>query len=84
MKMTFTPESKLALMGTIQFGTAMHQVATKLKDHFALLYLPQVKPLSPGEVLGCTSPTLEQNIDAFVFLADGRFHLEVSNPTNLL
>jgi 2-(3-amino-3-carboxypropyl)histidine synthase len=38
--------------------------------------VPQAKPLSPGEVLGCTSPTLVDR-DAFVFVADGRFHLEV-------
>jgi len=63
-------------MGTIQFGSSMHLVATKLKDVFAHLEVPQIKPLSPGEVLGCTSPTLH-DVDALVFIADGRFHLEV-------
>jgi len=37
-----------------------------------------------GEVLGCTSPKLnESEFDAVVYLADGRFHLEsimISNP----
>ena len=47
--------------------------------------VPQAKPLSPGEVLGCTSPRLgaELRLDAFVFVADGRFHLEsvmIHNP----
>jgi 2-(3-amino-3-carboxypropyl)histidine synthase len=51
--------------------------------------IPQCKPLSPGEVLGCTSPTLNQHdvnsaTTAIVcFVADGRFHLEstmISNP----
>lgn len=37
---------------------------------------PQARPLSSGEVLGCTSPSLT-GIDAYVFVADGRFHLEV-------
>ncbi len=36
----------------------------------------QAKPLSSGEVLGCTSPTLPA-VDAMIFVADGRFHLEV-------
>ncbi|XP_023930112.1 2-(3-amino-3-carboxypropyl)histidine synthase subunit 1 isoform X2 [Lingula anatina] len=42
----------------------------------------QSKPLSPGEILGCTSPRLE-DIDVIIYLGDGRFHLEsimISNP----
>ncbi|DAZ97041.1 TPA: LOW QUALITY PROTEIN: hypothetical protein N0F65_012910 [Lagenidium giganteum] len=73
----------LALMGTIQFANSMHLVSTKLKDHFAELTVPQIKPLSPGEVLGCTSPVLD-GFDALVFIADGRFHLEsamIANPS---
>jgi 2-(3-amino-3-carboxypropyl)histidine synthase len=45
--------------------------------------VPQAKPLSRGEVLGCTSPHFS-DIDAIVYLADGRFHLEsvmIHNPT---
>ncbi len=46
--------------------------------------VPQVKPLSPGEVLGCTSPKLDKDaIDAIVYIGDGRFHLEsimIANP----
>jgi 2-(3-amino-3-carboxypropyl)histidine synthase len=44
----------------------------------------QVKPLSPGEVLGCTAPVLTHAADAIVFVADGRFHLEaimIANPS---
>ncbi|RHY29580.1 hypothetical protein DYB32_005031 [Aphanomyces invadans] len=47
---------QLALMGTIQFATAMHVALTELKAHFKDIVVPQAKPLSPGEVLGCTSP----------------------------
>lgn len=28
--------------------------------------VPQCKPLSPGEILGCTSPRLAQDTDAIV------------------
>ena len=28
--------------------------------------VPQVKPLSPGEVLGCTAPKLDDNVDALM------------------
>lgn len=44
----------------------------------------QSRPLSPGEVLGCTAPKIVGDCDAIVFVADGRFHLEalmIANPT---
>lgn len=50
--------------------------------------IPQVKPLSAGEILGCTSPKLDVNdmngIDGIIYVGDGRFHLEsimISNPS---
>ncbi|RQM24375.1 hypothetical protein B5M09_002578 [Aphanomyces astaci] len=58
------------------FATAMHVAVTELKHHFHDIVVPQAKPLSPGEVLGCTSPQFPDR-DALVFVADGRFHLEV-------
>jgi 2-(3-amino-3-carboxypropyl)histidine synthase len=64
-------------MGTIQFSSSIHLVSSRLKEYFTSMSVPQVKPLSPGEVLGCTSPVIE-GVDALVFIADGRFHLEVS------
>ncbi|KAF8351104.1 putative diphthamide synthesis protein-domain-containing protein [Amanita rubescens] len=45
--------------------------------------VPRSKPLSPGEVLGCTAPRLS-NVDAILYIGDGRFHLEsimIANPT---
>ncbi|KAG6582802.1 Diphthamide biosynthesis protein 1 [Phytophthora cinnamomi] len=72
----------LALMGTIQFSSSIHLVHSRLKDYFTSMVVPQIKPLSPGEVLGCTSPVIE-GVDALVFIADGRFHLEsamIMNP----
>ena len=47
-----------------------------------LVTLPQSRPLSPGEVLGCTAPRLSEQ-DAIVYIGDGRFHLEammIANP----
>lgn len=63
-------------MGTIQFAGAVHEACAQVVDHFDAVAVPQAKPLSPGEVLGCTSPIIEGK-DALVFVADGRFHLEV-------
>lgn len=78
--------TRLALMGTIQFAAAMHR-AKLLLDKFYVRgsHVPQAKPLSKGEVLGCTSPSLAgEDVDALFFVADGRFHLEsamIANPT---
>ncbi|GFZ48205.1 Diphthamide biosynthesis protein 1 [Saitozyma sp. JCM 24511] len=45
--------------------------------------VPQSRPLSPGEVLGCTAPKLK-DVDALIYVGDGRFHLEsimIANPS---
>ncbi|KAG2013929.1 diphthamide synthesis protein [Coprinopsis cinerea AmutBmut pab1-1] len=45
--------------------------------------IPRSKPLSPGEILGCTAPQLS-DVDALIYLGDGRFHLEsimIANPS---
>jgi 2-(3-amino-3-carboxypropyl)histidine synthase len=80
--LNFQPGQKLVLLGTIQFTSSLQSAIAELREKFEIL-LPQSKPLSPGEVLGCTSPRFE-GYDALVYLADGRFHLEsvmIHNPT---
>ena len=47
------------------------------------MQVPQIKPLSPGEILGCTSPDMTGS-ENLVYLGDGRFHLEsamIANPS---
>ncbi len=78
------------LLGTIQFRHALMEARRLLRSppYEYELSIPQAKPLSPGEVLGCTSPVLAntpiaQNRAVVLFVADGRFHLEstmISNP----
>jgi 2-(3-amino-3-carboxypropyl)histidine synthase len=46
----------LALVGTIQFNGALH-TAKRLCPELDLL-IPQSRPLSAGEILGCTAPRL--------------------------
>lgn len=63
----------------------MHAAKSVLTDEGYQITVPQSKPLSAGEVLGCTAPTVPagKGIDALVFVADGRFHLEafmIANP----
>ena len=73
----------LALCGTIQFGGALHAARAALLPHYTAVVMPQAKPLSAGEVLGCTAPAIGPEVDACVFVADGRFHPEavlIQNP----
>jgi len=84
VELSFPEGHRLVLMGTIQFVGALYAVQERLRKRYTLL-IPQAKPLSGGEVLGCTSPSLAAGEhDALVFVADGRFHLEsamIANPT---
>lgn len=84
LQKSFSTETRMALMGTIQFTGVLGTVEKALKDAgFTSVVIPQARPLSAGETLGCTSPVLPV-CDALVFVADGRFHLEaamIRNPT---
>ena len=49
----------MALVGTIQFASSLQVVAAALRENgYPDLVVPQARPLSPGEILGCTSPQL--------------------------
>lgn len=79
----FTPGTHIALVSTIQFVPTLQSVHKNelLSDYHVIV--PQCKPLSPGEILGCTAPKLPSDVQAIVYLGDGRFHLEsvmISNP----
>ena len=71
--------TRLALVSTIQFAAALQNLKDNLspahhsEDHDQgqgacdcyEASIPRSKPLSPGEILGCTAPTL-RNVDALV------------------
>ncbi|RPA87323.1 diphthamide biosynthesis protein 1 [Ascobolus immersus RN42] len=80
----FTPGKTIAIVGTIQFNSTIHKVKADLTAAGFEIVIPQAMPLSKGEILGCTSPQLdEKKIDALLYLGDGRFHLEsamIQNP----
>ncbi|KAL5582591.1 hypothetical protein UlMin_015033 [Ulmus minor] len=80
----------IVLAGTIQFASAIRAAKPELESRGFRVLIPQSKPLSAGEVLGCTAPKISpssfsSNINGeieteretvVVFVADGRFHLE--------
>ena len=79
----FPEKPRLGLVSTIQFVPTMQSTAKELREQFGFqVSIPQAKPLSAGEILGCTSPKIE-NVDVLIYLGDGRFHLEsamIANP----
>ena len=90
LRLNFDSGARLALFGTIQFNPAVQSMKHKLEnpenpeDKIIYVTPPQIKPLSRGEVLGCTSPHFDTSqYDAMVYIGDGRFHLEsamIHNP----
>jgi len=60
VKFNFKSSDKLILVSTIQFATSLHAAKVLLAPHFQNISIPQSKPLSPGEILGCTSPHVDQ------------------------
>ncbi|EWC47540.1 diphthamide biosynthesis protein 1 [Drechslerella stenobrocha 248] len=86
----FTTGKHLAIVGTIQFNGTVHGVKHELEAAGIRVTVPQILPLSKGEILGCTAPKLSSSakddtpVDAVIYLGDGRFHLEsvmIQNPT---
>ncbi|XP_053562194.1 2-(3-amino-3-carboxypropyl)histidine synthase subunit 1 [Bombina bombina] len=82
IRFNFSSGTSLAFVSTIQFVSALQAAAQALRSEYQVT-VPQCKPLSPGEILGCTSPRLDKSVNAVVYLGDGRFHLEsvmIHNP----
>lgn len=83
VKLNFPTTKKLAFVSTIQFVATLHAAAKDLRELGYEILVPQSKPLSPGEILGCTAPRLPAD-SSLIYLGDGRFHLEaamIANPT---
>lgn len=73
---------RVALLATVQYVSVLYAIKAELENEIDM-FIPQIKPLSPGEVLGCTAPRLPPGTDLLIFVADGRFHLEaamIANP----
>jgi len=77
----FKTSEAISLQGTVQFSNALPGVADQLNIAGYDAEVPQVKPLGPGETLGCTAPLLRAD-RTIIFVADGRFHLEAAMMAN--
>jgi 2-(3-amino-3-carboxypropyl)histidine synthase len=86
LERNFASGKTVAVVGTIQFNATIHGVKNALERAGYNILVPQIAPLSRGEILGCTSPRLKEDdrIDLILYLGDGRFHLEsimIHNPS---
>ncbi|KAH8599342.1 diphthamide biosynthesis protein-like protein 1 [Bisporella sp. PMI_857] len=86
LEKNFPTGKTIAMVGTIQFNATLHGVKAPLEKAGYHILIPQISPLSKGEILGCTSPQLPttDGVDIILYLGDGRFHLEsamIHNPT---
>ncbi len=85
LERNFAAGKTIAVVGTIQFNATIHAVKPALERAGFKVLIPQMAPLSKGEILGCTSPRLrsDSGVDVLLYLGDGRFHLEsamIHNP----
>lgn len=84
LERNFQPGKTIAAVGTIQFNATLHGLKPVLENAGFRVLIPQIMPLSKGEILGCTSPQLAAaEVDILLYLGDGRFHLEsamIQNP----
>ncbi|PGH05755.1 diphthamide biosynthesis protein 1 [Blastomyces parvus] len=85
LERNFPSGKTIAVVGTIQFNATIHGLKPTLEKAGYTILVPQITPLSKGEILGCTSPKLPlDQVDILLYLGDGRFHLEsamIHNPS---
>lgn len=82
LQTTLPVTTKIGLVSTIQFAGALQIIAMEMRKNGYEVSTPQSKPLSPGEILGCTAPQI-RCADVIIYIGDGRFHLEaamIANP----
>ncbi|KZF19877.1 diphthamide biosynthesis protein-like protein 1 [Xylona heveae TC161] len=58
LERNFAPGKTIAMVGTIQFNATIHGIKPTLEKSGYNILIPQIAPLSKGEILGCTSPHL--------------------------
>jgi 2-(3-amino-3-carboxypropyl)histidine synthase len=71
----FLQKNKILSSSTIQFVSSLKHIKKNTCAYFKFFIPKNNRPLSPGEVLGCTGYE-KKNFHTFLYLGDGRFHLE--------
>eukprot|EP00917_Polyrhabdina_sp_WS-2016_P024834 GHVP01053626.1.p1 GENE.GHVP01053626.1~~GHVP01053626.1.p1 ORF type:complete len:383 (-),score=56.07 GHVP01053626.1:1052-2200(-) len=74
---------KICLISTVQFLNSINEVNKRLTKKGYDITIPRSRPLSKGEILGCTSPIVS-DVSVAVYFGDGAFHATsfiIANPT---
>ncbi|KAJ1465323.1 putative diphthamide synthesis protein-domain-containing protein [Baffinella frigidus] len=71
----FCYKNSISIFSTVQFISSLKNIKKDLLSFFEILIFKKNKPLSPGEILGCTS-FKQKNFHNTLYIGDGRFHLE--------
>ena len=68
----------MVFVSTIQFVASLQIAARELKENhgFPSIVVPQAKPLSPGEILGCTAPII-RDADLLIYLGNSFCHVDI-------
>lgn len=78
------PQMNIALVSTVQFVEGITEAKKLLHERgYTNFNIPQAKPRTTGELLGCTSPAIIET--TIISVSDGRFHLEaamIQNPNS--
>lgn len=97
LEFNFEKDQPIYLMGSIQYNNSVFLSRRELINKgFLNVRISQTKPRSAGEVLGCTSPSIdihgnfstnkEENLSnkspIIIFICDGRFHMESAMIAN--
>lgn len=62
VKNVFPSGASFALFSTVQFVSSLPAIKKSLQESGFRITIPQRLPLSPGELLGCTSPKVEASL----------------------
>jgi 2-(3-amino-3-carboxypropyl)histidine synthase len=65
-------ESVVGLASTVQFLTSLHALAAELAARGVKAKFLHSRPLSKGEVLGCTAAKADGDVTALLYVGDGR------------
>jgi 2-(3-amino-3-carboxypropyl)histidine synthase len=80
IKLNFPNNVHIGMVSTIQFVNSLHAIAKELKDIGYKVTIPKSQPLSPGEILGCTSPS-KLDCDILMYLGGGNLESTMmANP----
>jgi len=75
--------NQINLILSNQWCNILKNIKFELNSKICYVSIYQNKPLSPGEILGCTCLKFD-HFSNLVFIGDGRFHLEATIIANSL